>query len=125
MRRLPGTPNGLMEFLVVETIGWGCDASVEELSLNFCVFSDLIARDPRTRLHALARAVLRAGDRVFQLERLLVFTRKFGPEWRPRYVCVERIADVPRVGLAYLRVESLLTPPALTARRIERSPVQH
>lgn len=125
MRRLPGTPNGLMEFLVVETIGWAREASVEELSLNFCVFSDLIASGPRTRLRALARAVLRAGDRVFQLERLLVFTRKFGPDWRPRYVCVERIADVPRVGLAYLRVESLLTPPALTARRIERSPVQH
>ena len=125
MRRLPGTPNGLMEFLVVETIGWARDASVEELSLNFCVFSDLIAQGSRTRLHVLARTVLRAGDRVFQLERLLVFTRKFGPDWRPRYVCVERIADVPRVGLAYLRVESLLTPPALTARRIERPPVQH
>jgi lysyl-tRNA synthetase, class II len=125
MRRLPGTPNGLMEFLVAETIGWARGRSVNELSLNFCVFSDLIAPEPPTRLHAIARAGLRAGDRVFQLERLLVFTRKFAPEWRPRYVCVERLADVPRVGLAYLRVESLLTPPALTARRIARSAVQH
>jgi lysyl-tRNA synthetase class 2 len=125
MRRLPKTPNGLMEYLVVETVEWARARDVDELSLNFCAFGDLIADEPRTRLHALARRGLRAADRVFQLERLLVFTRKFAPEWRPRYVCVERLADVPRVGIAYLRVESLLTPPSLTARRIERSPVQH
>ena len=125
MRRLPDTPNGLMEFLVVETLAWARDHHVEELSLNFCVFGDLIADEPRTPLHAIARAGLRAADRLFQLERLLVFTRKFAPEWRPRYVCVERLTDVPRVGIAYLRAESLLTPPSLTPRRIERSPVQH
>jgi lysyl-tRNA synthetase class 2 len=98
---------------------------VEELSLNFCAFWDLIAPQPRTRPRAVVRAVLRAADRAFQLERLLVFTRKFAPEWRPRYVCVERLADVPRVGFAYLRVESLLTPPSLTTRRSRRTPVQH
>jgi lysyl-tRNA synthetase class 2 len=125
MRRLPETPNGLMEFLVARTLRWACERPIAELSLNFCVFADLLAAEPRGRLHALARMVLRAGDRVFQLERLLVFTRKFAPEWRPRYVCVERLADVPQVGLAYLRVESLLTPPALQPRRSERVPVQH
>jgi lysylphosphatidylglycerol synthetase-like protein (DUF2156 family) len=125
MRRLPDTPNGLMEFLVVQTVEWGRSGGVDELSLNFCVFGDLIADEPRTRLHAVARRGLRAADRLFQLERLVVFTRKFAPEWRPRYVCVERLTDVPRVGLAYLRAESLLTPPSLTARRIERAPVQH
>jgi lysyl-tRNA synthetase class 2 len=112
MRRLPDTPNGLMEFLVVETVDWARGRGVAELSLNFCVFGDLIADEPRTRVHAVARAGLRAADRLFQLERLLVFTRKFAPEWRPRYVCVERLADVPRVGIAYLRAESLLTPPS-------------
>jgi lysyl-tRNA synthetase, class II len=112
MRRLPDTPNGLMEFLVVQTVGWARDHGVDEVSLNFCVFGDLIADEPATRLHAVARRGLRAADRLFQLERLIVFTRKFAPEWRPRYVCVERLTDVPRVGIAYLRAESLLTPPA-------------
>jgi lysyl-tRNA synthetase, class II len=125
MRRAPETPNGLMEFLVVEMIDWARTMRVEELSLNFCAFWDLIAPQPRTRPRAVVRAVLRAADRAFQLERLLVFTRKFAPEWRPRYVCVERLADVPRVGFAYLRVESLLTPPSLTTRRSRRTPVQH
>ena len=116
MRRDPATPNGLMEYLIVETLAWARDERADELSLNFCVFADLLA-DPEGRLQNAARGVLRAGDRVFQLERLLRFSRKFSPEWRPRYVCVERLTDLPLVAVAYLWVESLLTPPRPWARR--------
>jgi lysyl-tRNA synthetase class 2 len=116
MRRDPVTPNGLMEYLIVETLGWARRVGADELSLNFCVFADVLA-DPAGRVQCLARGVLRAGDRVFQLERLLRFSRKFSPEWRPRYVCVERITDIPLVAVAYLWVESLLTPPGPWARR--------
>jgi lysyl-tRNA synthetase class 2 len=110
MRRDSATPNGLMEYLIVETLAWARDEGAEELSLNFCVFSDVLA-DPAGRVQCLARGVLRAGDRVFQLERLMRFSRKFSPEWRPRYACVEGLTDVPLVAMAYLWVESLLTPP--------------
>jgi lysyl-tRNA synthetase, class II len=117
MRRVPDTPNGLMEFLVAETIAWAREARIDELSLNFCVFSDLLAGGSCGRGHAVARRALRVADRFFQLERLLVFNRKFHPEWRPRYLCFERLSDLAPVGLAYLRVESLLTPPGPWARR--------
>jgi lysyl-tRNA synthetase class 2 len=117
MRRRPDTPNGLMEFLVVETIGWARARDVQELSLNFCVFADVLEGSPSTRLHGLFRRGLRAADRLFQIERLLVFNRKFQPEWRPRYLCFERLSDLGTVGLAYLRVESLLTPPGPWTRR--------
>ena len=117
MRRSRDTPNGLMEYLIVELLGWARDRDAEEISLNFCVFADLLAETPRNRLDAVARSFLRVGDRLFQLERLLVFSRKFTPEWRPRYLCVERRADLLLVGLAYLRVESLLTPPGPWARQ--------
>jgi lysyl-tRNA synthetase, class II len=117
MRRLRSTPNGLMEYLVVETIAWARDRNIGELSLNFCVFTDFLDGKPRSALHALVRRCLRAADRTFQIERLLVFNRKFQPEWRPRYLCVERLSDLGLVGLAYLRVESLLTPPGPWTRR--------
>jgi lysyl-tRNA synthetase, class II len=117
MRRRRDTPNGLMEFLIAQLLRWAQEHRAEEISLNFCVFADLLADEPRNRFGAIARAGLRVGDRLFQLERLLVFSRKFAPEWRPRYLCVERLADIPLVGLGYLRVESLLTPPGPWARR--------
>ena len=66
----------------------------------------------RSRCRALI-----AADRVFQLERLHSFSRKFRPEWRPRYLCVEKLADLPLVGLAYLHVEQLLVPPGPWSRR--------
>jgi lysyl-tRNA synthetase, class II len=117
MRRMQSTPNGLMEYLVVETIHWARRREVDELSLNFCVFADLLASGPGGTFRAVVRRALRVADRVFQLERLLVFNRKFQPEWRPRYLCVERLSDLGLVGLAYMRVESLLMPPGPWARR--------
>ena len=117
MRRDPETPNGLMEYLIVQLLLWARERDTEEISLNFCVFADLLGDACGNPLRAAAGAALRVGDRVFQLERLLVFSRKFDPEWRPRYLCVERLADLPLVGVAYLRVESLLTPPGPWARR--------
>jgi lysyl-tRNA synthetase class 2 len=111
MRRCSETPNGLMEFLIVEAIAWSRAHGAAEISLNFCVFADLLREGERSVPGRVARYGLQSLDRVFQLERLLSFTGKFFPEWRPRFLCLERMSDFPLVGLAYLRAESLLTPP--------------
>ena len=68
-----------------------------ELSLNFCVFADLLHGGPGARCSCrTARFALLRLDRLFQIERLHAFNRKFFPEWRPRYVCFERLARRPR-----------------------------
>jgi lysyl-tRNA synthetase, class II len=106
MRRRREVPNGLMEFLIVETVAWARRAEVREVSLNFSVFAEYLRAD-----RGLVRAVLLRLDHLFQLERLHSFNRKFFPRWRRRYFCFERWTDFPAAGLAYLHVESLLTPP--------------
>ena len=112
MRRRRNTPNGLMEYLITETLAWARAHAVTEVSLNFAVFADFLRTDcdapPTTR--ALRWLLLRV-DRLFQLERLHSFNRKFFPHWRRRYFCFERWGDLPLAGLAYLHAESLLTPP--------------
>jgi lysyl-tRNA synthetase, class II len=110
MRRRRDTPNGLMEFMIVETIAWARERDVSELSLNFSVFAEYL------RGTGLLRAVLLKLDRLFQLERLYSFNRKFFPEWRRRYFCFERWTDLPIAGVAYLHAESLLTPPGPWAK---------
>jgi lysyl-tRNA synthetase, class II len=110
MRRRQATPNGLMEFLLAQTIEWAREREVPEFSLNFSVFAELI-RQPGCWWRWAIRFTLLRADRLFQIDRLLRFNRKFFPEWRPRYICLESRLDFPRVGLAYLRAESLLTPP--------------
>ena len=121
MRRRPETPNGLTEFLIAETLEWAKEHQATEVSLNFCAFTDLLSAERAVgRPRRLVRRVLLTADGLFQLERLYAFNRKFFPEWRPRYVCVERLSDLPLVGFAYLRAESLLVPPGPWVRRERR-----
>jgi lysyl-tRNA synthetase class 2 len=120
MRRRPHTPNGLTEFLVVETLVWAREAGASELSLNFCALTDFLAPERvTTPLRRLVRRGLLLADNLFQLERLYSFNRKFFPEWRRRYICVEHLTDLPAVGLAYLHAESLLVPQGPWMRRRE------
>jgi lysyl-tRNA synthetase class 2 len=113
-----------MEFLIASLLLWARERDADEVSLNFCVFSDFLGGEGGGSRSGVLSRILHVGDRFFQLERLLVFSRKFGPEWRPRFLCVERLTDLPPVGLAYLRVESLLTLPGPWTRRagVERVP---
>jgi len=112
MRRRKDTPNGLMEFLITEAVAWARGHAVTELSLNFAAFADFLRadEDAATFVRSL-RWLLLKGDRIFQVERLHSFNRKFFPNWRRRYFCFERWTDLPLAGLAYLHAESLLTPP--------------
>ena len=112
MRRRKDTPNGLMEYLITEAVGWARDHNVTEVSLNFAVFADFLRADEDAGAFTrAARWGLLKADRLFQVERLHSFNRKFFPHWRRRYFCFERWSDLPLTGLAYLQAESLLIPP--------------
>ncbi|HJQ74352.1 MAG TPA: phosphatidylglycerol lysyltransferase domain-containing protein, partial [Gaiellaceae bacterium] len=58
MRRRPDTPNGLTEFLVVETLAWARETGASELSLNFCALTDFLAPE---RVKTPLRRVVRRG----------------------------------------------------------------
>jgi lysyl-tRNA synthetase class 2 len=118
MRRGRDTPNGLMEYLIAQTTLWAAPAGVEEISLNFSALADVLRAGVTSPVHMrLARAIVLRLDRVFQLERLFSFNRKFHPEWRTRYICYERAIDVPVLSLATLHAERLIAPPARFAGR--------
>ena len=118
MRRGRETPNGLMEYLIVRTALWAAPRGVEELSLNFAAFADVLrAGDEAPVFTRMFRTALVRLDRFFQLERLFSFNRKFHPSWRTRYICFERAIDVPVLSLATLHAEKLIGPPARFAAR--------
>jgi lysyl-tRNA synthetase, class II len=121
MRRLRSSPNGLIEYLIAEMVAWAKAEQAEEISLNFSVFADVLRADGAASwpIRATRWSLLRL-DRLFQLERLFSFNRKFFPEWRRRYICFERRRDIPWLGVATLHVERLLAPPKLPALRQNR-----
>jgi lysyl-tRNA synthetase class 2 len=114
MRRDRDTPNGVMDFLVVEAARLLGERGVEELSLNFAAFGRWL-RAPANALERSAARMLRVADRWFQLERLLRFNAKFRPRWQPRHLLFAGPAGLPRVALAALAAEGYL--PAARANR--------
>jgi lysyl-tRNA synthetase class 2 len=113
MRRLPQTPNGLMEYLLCETFAWGRDHDVERVSLNFNAFGELLRseEDDLPGWERMLKGVLARADRYFQVERLLGFNRKFFPNWEPRHAAFEQRRDLPLAALVLLTAESLVAFP--------------
>jgi lysyl-tRNA synthetase class 2 len=109
MPRRRDVPNGFNEWLICTAIAAARDGGFTHVSLNFSPFAALLA--PGTELRGVQRvqaATLRRLKRRFQLDNLLLFNRKFLPEWEPRFVVYERRLDLPRVGVAALAAESYL-----------------
>jgi lysyl-tRNA synthetase class 2 len=109
MPRRREVPNGFTEWLICEAIEWARANGLARVSLNFAPFAALLAPDaalsPAQRVQA---ATLRGLKGWFQLDNLLLFNRKFFPEWERRFVVYERRRDLPRVGVAALAAEAYL-----------------
>ncbi|HEY6892356.1 MAG TPA: phosphatidylglycerol lysyltransferase domain-containing protein, partial [Solirubrobacter sp.] len=110
MRRDRDTPNGLTEFLVVESARLLGEAGFDEFSLNFATFGRWL-RAPANALESGLARLLRVADRWFQIERLHRFNARFAPRWEPRYLLFSHPLQFPRVGLATLWAEGWLPAP--------------
>jgi lysyl-tRNA synthetase class 2 len=107
MRRDPGAPNGIMDFLVVSAIERARGEGVELISLNFAAFSRWL-REPAGPRERLGGRLVRLGSRVIQMESLYRFNAKFRPRWEPRYLLHEGRFGLVRTGVAAMRVEGQL-----------------
>ena len=115
MRRDPGTPNGLTEFLVVRAIELLRGRGVEELSLNFAAFAKWLHSPEKWHERVLGRLVA-LGNPFFQIESLYRFNAKFFPRWDPRFLVYEGTFGLPRASLAAMWAEGQLPKPSLRQR---------
>jgi lysyl-tRNA synthetase class 2 len=118
MRRLDDEPNGISDSLVAAALAHARELGCREVSLNFSSFAHLLAAATLTRRrHRLARWALRRLQGRFQLERLMRFAQKFGPEWRPRYLVYTARTRLPVAAVRVLQAEAYIrTRPARPAR---------
>jgi lysyl-tRNA synthetase class 2 len=115
-RERASTPNGFNEWLICEALEWARAQGFERVSLNFSPFAALLAGTGRLTLpQELQRRAILTVKGHFQLDNLLVFNRKFFPQWERRFLVYERRLDLPRVGIAALAAEAYL--PFQTSRR--------
>jgi lysyl-tRNA synthetase class 2 len=109
MPRRRTTPNGFNEWLVCESVAWARGNGFRRISLNFAPFAAVLAPGAElTNGQRVQRRALLALKGRFQLDNLLLFNRKFFPDWQRRFVVFESRLDLPRIGLAALAAESYL-----------------
>lgn len=115
MRREPGAPAILNDFLIAEAAMRLPGLGVHRVSLNFSFLRAVLeagAVADAPLAPRLGCRLLRRLSGPFQIESLYRFNKKFRPRWEPRYLACEAMEDLPRVALAALRAEGLLARPA-------------
>jgi lysyl-tRNA synthetase class 2 len=110
MRRRPDAPNGVHERLIVDSVEWARQRRMDEVSLNFAAFRDLLDdASPGAVRSALARLLQSFDGRLgLQLDTLRRFNAKFRPRWVRRYLVYQAHTDLPAIGVAALSAEGFL-----------------
>jgi lysyl-tRNA synthetase class 2 len=119
MRRDPGTPNGLTEFLVVRAAELLRERGVREMSLNFAAFAKWM-HSPAGRVERVLGKLITLGNPFFQIESLYRFNAKFFPRWEPRYLVYEGRLGLARAGVAAMWAEGQLYKPSFLRREAAR-----
>lgn len=90
MRRSTDTdvPNGIFDFLVIETIRHVQAEGGQGLGLNFAMFRNVIAGDSDAKFSRALRKLIAPLSRRAQMESLWRFNAKYHPGWVPRYAVV-------------------------------------
>ena len=108
MRRDAGEhPNGLIDFLVVETARHLKDQGMRKLGLNFATMRAVLAGESGENVtQRVERWALKRLSGSMQIESLWRFNAKFDPEWLPRYLVYDAPEHLLQIGMAVARAES-------------------
>jgi lysylphosphatidylglycerol synthetase-like protein (DUF2156 family) len=114
MRRRLGSANGLTEFLIASAALRLGAQGVRRLSLNFAAWGRLLdSAEDAGWLGRFERKVARGLNPYFQIQSLRDFNAKFGPQWLPRSIVIDDVAELPKVALLYASVEGFLDLPLI------------
>lgn len=115
MRRSDGDhPNGLTDFVVVETIRHLRQLGMRGLALNFATMRAIVAGESGEGItQRIERWVLRSMSDSMQIESLWRYNAKFGPDWHPRYAVYDATEHILPAALAVARAESFWELPVI------------
>jgi len=118
MRRGRGPhPNGLIDFVVVETIRHLERQGMRGLGLNFATLRAVLAgedgKDAEHMGRRIERWLARRLSESMQIESLWHYNAKFGPRWVPRYAVYDAPEHMLPAALAVARAESFFELPVI------------
>jgi lysylphosphatidylglycerol synthetase-like protein (DUF2156 family)/UDP-2,3-diacylglucosamine pyrophosphatase LpxH len=125
MRRTanPDAPNGLTDFVIIETIGWMAENGYRGLGLNFATMREIVAGEARSGpWMSMERSVLHHFSDTMQIESLWRFNKKYDPAWVPRYAITGPYLRLAGTGLAIARAEAVTEIPVVGRLLQSREP---
>ena len=111
MQRERGTDPGVNELLIVQSVDWARENSIEAISLNFAAFRSLFERAEKISAGPITRGsrnLIRFFSNFFQVESLYRFNAKFNPDWQTRYLVYPKTTDIAKIGWAAIRAEQFI-----------------
>jgi phosphatidylglycerol lysyltransferase len=98
MRYLPGAPDGVMDFVLLELMMWGRARGYAAFNLGMAPLSGLEARKLAPLWSRAGALVYRLGEHFYNFRGLRHYKEKFDPEWRPRYLASPGGLAVPGIA---------------------------
>jgi lysylphosphatidylglycerol synthetase-like protein (DUF2156 family) len=105
MRRAPNSPNGLNERMIADIMEYAREQDVDEVSLNFAAFRELLDTGERRALEQGGYFLIHLLDPFIKVESLYLFNRKFRPRYISRSVVFPSWASLVPVAVALLTLE--------------------
>ena len=100
-------PNGLTDFVIVQTIAHLREHGFRGVSLNFATMRAIVAGEKGDAMVTkVQRWFLDKMSESMQIESLWKYNAKFKPTWRPRYAVYDAHENVPAILLAMAKAES-------------------
>jgi phosphatidylglycerol lysyltransferase len=97
MRYVPGSLDGLMEFLFVELMLWGREQGYRNFNLGMVPLAGLEDRALAPVWNRLGSQIFRHGEHFYNFQGLRQFKEQFNPFWEPKYLVFPRIFLLPRI----------------------------
>jgi lysylphosphatidylglycerol synthetase-like protein (DUF2156 family) len=123
-RSLAEHPNGLLDFVLVETIHHLRERGLARLGLNFATMRAVLADETGGGMgQRVERWLLERMSESMQIESLWRFTEKYDPHWQPRYAAFDAPENLAAAALAVARAEGVTELPVI-GRFFQPAPTQ-
>ena len=103
----PALPNGMTDFVVIDTIEHLKTNGQLGLGLNFAVMRAVVAGEREGVFATIERRVLHKFSETMQIESLWHYNAKYRPDWRARYAVIDAVEHAPIHTLAIADAEGV------------------
>ena len=98
MRYRPNSPNGIMDYLLIELMRWGKEEGYQRFNLGMAPMSGIESRPQASFWMKASFFLYRHGEAFYNFQGLRNYKEKFHPDWQPKYLACPKGFMLPRIA---------------------------